>query len=289
MNRTSIKPLFIWAGGKSKMLKYYEQYFPQEITKYIEPFFGGGSTFLYVMEKYKPKNVIINDINKDIMRIYKCIKTNLQDFIHFCKKLEDVYIPLTKDDRKKYYYDIRNEYAYNYETMNNIQESATLYFLMKTGFNGIYQINKNTNNRYGTPSGLLKEKNNVFLYDNIQKWSQLLQNVIIKSSNWKDSIPSNIKKCFLFFDPPYRGCFTSYGQSFDDTCQKELLSYCENIDKSNKIFLCNRYINDDFYSNTPLKHIIIPVTYTAGRRKRNIENDSMTFSAKKASEILLYN
>ena len=65
-----MKPLFKWAGGKSRMLKHYQPFIPTEIKTYSEPF--------------------------------------------------------------------------------SPQQAATLYFLLKTSFNGIYQVNANTNGRFGT-------------------------------------------------------------------------------------------------------------------------------------------
>ena len=51
-----IKPLFIWAGGKTKMMKHYESLFPSafdnKIESYSEPFFGGGAMFLNVVQRY---------------------------------------------------------------------------------------------------------------------------------------------------------------------------------------------------------------------------------------------
>ncbi len=68
------KPLFIWAGGKNKMLKHYLPIMPKQVDTYVEPFFGGGAMFIHIVENYKPKNLIINDVNKDIIRIYNSIK-----------------------------------------------------------------------------------------------------------------------------------------------------------------------------------------------------------------------
>ena len=33
-----MKPLFKWAGGKSRMLKHYQPFIPTEIKTYSEPF-----------------------------------------------------------------------------------------------------------------------------------------------------------------------------------------------------------------------------------------------------------
>ena len=50
-----MKPLFMWAGGKTKLLKHYQPYLPSYVTHYHEPFFGGGAMFIYVMKRYRPR------------------------------------------------------------------------------------------------------------------------------------------------------------------------------------------------------------------------------------------
>ena len=176
-----MKPLFIWAGGKTKVLKHYAPFMPSSFETYYEPFFGGGAMFVYVMNTYQPKNVVINDINSDVMNIYKAIKTDLTEFQQRLDSLESQYIPLSKDDRKKFYFDTRHLHAWEYQEWSKTFEAATLYFLMKTGFNGIYQLNKNTNGRYGTPSGLLNQKDKVYDRDVLNWWHNALQNVTIKT------------------------------------------------------------------------------------------------------------
>ena len=176
-----MKPLFIWAGGKTKVLKHYAPFMPTAFETYYEPFFGGGAMFVHVMNTYRPKNVVINDINSDVINIYKAIKTDLDEFQQRLDSLESQYLPLSKEDRKKFYFDTRHLHAWNYQEWSPTFEAATLYFLMKTGFNGIYQLNKNTNGRYGTPAGLLNQKDKVYDRDVLKWWHDALQNVTIKS------------------------------------------------------------------------------------------------------------
>ena len=58
----------------------------------------------------------------------------------------------------------------------NQYESATLYFLMPTGFNGIFQTNTK-NGRYGTPCGLLNQKKQVFDREVVKWWLDAWQTV----------------------------------------------------------------------------------------------------------------
>jgi DNA adenine methylase len=282
------KPLFIWAGGKNKMLKHYLPIMPKQVDTYVEPFFGGGAMFCHIVQNYQPKKLVINDVNADIVRIYNSIKNNLPEFLFKLDSYCNVYLPMNKEDRKKYYFEVRHEHAYDYDKWSEAEEAATLYFLMKTGFNGIFQINNNTNRRYGTPAGLLNQKDKVYELDVVKWWNQALQNTEIMSGDWKECLKQvpDEDNTFVFLDPPYRDSFTSYGQTFGDEEQEKLIKYVRSR-KLSTAFLCNRDAEDGWFEERLGKLIMdkFPVTYTAGRRKQTEEG----FEAKQATEVLIRN
>ncbi len=276
-----MKPLFMWAGGKNKLIKHYQPYFPVDVENYCEPFFGGGAMFIYVMNTYKPSSATINDVNEDVINIYKSIKSNLPEFLDRLDYLQAQYIPKTKEDRKTYYYEVRHSHAYDYKKWSKPYEAATLYFLMKTGFNGIYQLNNNTNGRYGTPSGLLNQKTTVYDKTVVDWWHNSLQVTNIKNGDWKHAC-GHPKETFHFFDPPYRDSFADYGNGFSDRQLIELIKFSDTCDN---VMLSNRDDDGWFTDNKMgLDSVHIDVTYTAGRRKKTEDG----FKAKKAKEILLY-
>ena len=282
------KPLFIWAGGKNKMLKHYLPIMPKQVDTYVEPFFGGGAMFCHIVQNYQPKKLVINDVNADIVRIYNSIKNNLPEFLFKLDSYCNVYLPMNKEDRKKYYFEVRHEHAYDYDKWSEAEEAATLYFLMKTGFNGIFQINNNTNRRYGTPAGLLNQKDKVYELDVVKWWNQALQNSEVMSGAWKECLKQvpDEDNTFVFLDPPYRDSFTSYGQTFGDDEQEKLIKYVRSR-KLSTAFLCNRDAEDGWFEERLGKLIMdkFPVTYTAGRRKQTEEG----FEAKQATEVLIRN
>jgi DNA adenine methylase len=282
------KPLFIWAGGKKKMLKHYLPIMPKQVDTYVEPFFGGGAMFCHIVENYQPKKLVINDVNADIVRIYNSIKNDLPEFLVKLDSYCNVYLPMNKEDRKKYYFEVRHEHAYDYDKWSEAEEAATLYFLMKTGFNGIFQINNNTNRRYGTPAGLLNQKDKVYELDVVKWWNQALQNSEVMSGDWKECLKQvpDEDNTFVFLDPPYRDSFTSYGQTFGDDEQEKLIKYVRSR-KLSTAFLCNRDAEDGWFEERLGKLIMdkFPVTYTAGRRKQTEEG----FEAKQATEVLIRN
>ena len=275
-----VKPLFMWAGGKVKMLKHHAPYLPASCNTYSEPFFGGGAMYLHVQKILRPGKCYINDVNPGIVNIYRNVKENPTEFCGIVDTYQRQYLELDKVGRKRYYYDLRHEHAYSYEGWSAVSEAATLYFLMKTGFNGIWQINKNTNNRYGTPCGLLNQTDKVYDEANVLAWSELLQNTEIFCGDYSNCPSGELN----FFDPPYRDSFADYGTGWGDAETGKLLQYVNSL--NGKVLFCNRCDGTDFFESRrgKLNLTTFPVTYTAGRRKR--VGDS--FEAKKATEILLY-
>ena len=150
-----MKPLYIWAGGKNKMIPKYELDPGIPLSgydTYVEPFFGGGAMMIYIYKNNPSvQKFVMNDINAEIVGLYRAIKSDPHAFVNRMDTLEQQYLPLAKADRKKFYYALREQYTKHWTQWNSTEESATLYFLMKTGFNGIWQTTQTSNGRYATP------------------------------------------------------------------------------------------------------------------------------------------
>lgn len=331
-----MKPLFIWAGGKNKLLKDYTDFLPQNFEKYSEPFLGGGAMFIWAYNKNPNAHFYLNDLNEHIIGVYAAIKENPQDFLNILDKLCEEYLSLPRGEpckelekkhkkkynvvnwkkifeevpsKRHYYFMKRNEYQFDYDKWkdNPIEEAANLYFLMKTGFNGIWQTKtwsrktpppaeiEKAVGRFNTPCGLLNQGLNektgkfkeVYEKKDVLAWHKALQNCTLTSRDFKDTFEFIDKDSYVFLDPPYRGSFTQYGVDFDDKLQESVLDYFNSAkDKGAYALLSNRDIDDGFFEKRLRNNKIhyIDVTYTAGRRKKT-ENG---FEAKKAKEILMY-
>lgn len=267
------KPLFMWAGGKTKMLKHYVNIERPVYDTYVEPFFGGGAMFL----NERPSKSIINDINPEIMGIYKGVKNDPQSFIDASRVYADRYFKV--DDRKSFYYELREEYWAN-------PTPSHLYILMKLGFNGIWQTCKASNGLFGTPAGLLNHTKMEQIIDpaNIREWSQRLKDTDINIGGYNDlTIPDN---SFVYLDPPYRDSFTAYGGTFDDDHQKELVDWAKKQSEHSTVWLANREVEGETFFESLLpdsKFHYFDVTYTAGRRKKTDDG----YEAKKAREFVI--
>lgn len=261
---------------------------------FVEPFFGGGAMMIHIYENNPTvKRFVMNDVNPEIVGIYTAIKADVDNFIKRMDALQAAFLPLSKPDRKKFYYDLRKEYTTNWTQWNTTDESATLYFLMKTGFNGIWQTTQTSNGRYATPSGLLNQTTKCYDKDNVLEWNVFLQKVDIHCGDWSACVGEATDKTFFFFDPPYRDSFTSYSQVFSDQDHVKLIDFCKTADQAGHLVMyCNREANDSFYTDHQgqLELSYYNVTYTAGRRKQTKDDDGTIVSqtAKQAKEILLY-
>jgi DNA adenine methylase len=285
----------MWAGGKNKMLPKYEVTpgIPKSgYDTYVEPFFGGGAMMIYLAQ-HAPgiKRFVLNDINPEIVALYRAIKTDVNGFMHECDQHCAAYLPLAQADRKRYYYATRQSYITDYASWSPIKESATLYFLMKTAFNGIFQSTKEAKGRFCTPSGLLNHKGSVYDRNNVIQWNQFLQRVDIFNGDWQHCLEVS-DRAFYFFDPPYRGSFTQYAQTFTDQDHTDVIDFCRRADQADHlVFFAGRDTNDDFYTSRQgdLGLAKYPITYTAGRRSTAVKEDgSIQRKAKSATEILLY-
>ena len=91
------KPFLKWAGGKGQLLNKFEEIYPQElingqIDKYIEPFVGGVAVLFNVLQNYQIKKAYINDINKELINCYRCIKADVEEVINQLDTLEKEYL-----------------------------------------------------------------------------------------------------------------------------------------------------------------------------------------------------
>lgn len=294
-----MKPLYMWAGGKTKMLPKYQASPGIPLSgydTYVEPFFGGGAMMIY-LAKHAPgiQRFVLNDINSEIVALYRAIKTDVNGFMTECDQYCARYLPLAPADRKKYFYEVREQYITDYPNWSPVKESATLYFLMKTAFNGIFQTTKAAKGRFCTPSGLLNHRGSVYDRDNVIEWNQFLQRVDICNGDWRQCLAVG-GKAFYFFDPPYRDSFTQYAQIFSDQDHSDVIEFCRDAGAAGHfVFFAGRDTDDDFYTsrqgNLGLEKY--PIIYTAGRRGTKTVKDGQGTKqirqAKSAVEILLYN
>lgn len=262
--KSDYAPFVKWAGGKRQLLPTLRQYYPNElgksITRYAEPFVGGGAVLFDILQTYTLKEIYISDINAELINTYITIRDNVDTLIDCLSRMKTDYLSKTETERNTTYYDRRSRYndLKLGREKNSLEMAALFIFLNKTCFNGLYRVSPKTG--FNVPVG--KYKNPQILdADNLQKISSALQNVEIVCEDYRHSIDFIDENTFVYIDPPYRPLsktarFTSYAVGeFTDEDQKQLAEFSKIIDTKHAKFLLsnsdpkNTNQNDSFFDD----------------------------------------
>ena len=155
-----VKPFLKWAGGKGQLLSEIEKYYPfadRKITKYAEPFVGGGAVLFDILGKYELEAVYISDINAELINTYRIIRDDIDELISMLSVMQGEFLSLNTEYRKMYYLSKReqfNDLKVNGNERMNIKKASLMIFLNKTCFNGLYRVNKK--GLFNVPIGLIK-------------------------------------------------------------------------------------------------------------------------------------
>lgn len=262
---TPVRPFVKWAGGKSQLLTPIRQSYPlglgSSITKYAEPFVGGGAILWDILSRYHLSAVYISDINGELTNAYRAIRDESEGLIQRLSVMEQAYLPLDETGRKAYYYQTRqsfNQLQLSGESKKGLDGAAYFIFLNRTCFNGLYRVNRK--GLFNVPMGAYAKP---LICDeaNLRRLSQLLQPVEIVCGDYQKATTFIDGQTFVYFDPPYRPLnatsgFTSYSENgFDDHAQIALAEFITAMAaKGAKILLSNSDpknadIKDDFFDD----------------------------------------
>lgn len=266
-----VKPFLKWAGGKSQLLAEIEKFYPfgnGRITKYAEPFVGGGAVLFDILSKYNLEAVYISDINAELINTYSSIRDNIDELIDMLAVMQNDFVPMNSDARKAYYLAKRkrfNDLKTNGNEDIDIEKAALMIFLNKTCFNGLFRVNRK--GLYNVPMGSYK---NPMICDeeNLRAVSEKLQNVTIVCGDYRESADFIDDSTFVYFDPPYRpitdtASFTAYTENlFNDEEQIELAKFVDDMHKKGARIVIsnsdpkNTNAEDDFFDSIYSSHKI---------------------------------
>jgi DNA adenine methylase len=207
MNRAlKAKPFLKWAGGKTQLISEIERNLPNEIRTskftYIEPFVGSGAVLFWMLNNFPNlEKAVINDINSDLVNVYKTIASQPANLISVLKKLQNQFHDLQSSDEKKkeFYYQKRE--AYNTREADKTTQAALFIFLNRTCFNGLYRVNRG--NSFNVPMGSYSFPM-ICDEENILSVSEALQKVEILNGDFENTLDFASQNSFFYFDPPYK-------------------------------------------------------------------------------------
>lgn len=220
-NRAFLK----WAGGKFGLCDVISKMMPTSDCL-IEPFVGAGSVFLNTNYKH----YILNDINQDLINLYKILQQKPELFIKDAKLLFN-----EQNNQADAYYELRKSFN---ETTDAYQRSLIFLYMNRHGYNGLCRYNKSGG--YNVPFG--KYKKPYFPEKELIYFAQKSQQATFVCENYRDTFERAKQGAVIYCDPPYvplskTASFTSYaGNGFGLDEQADLANAAEEaIAKKQKI------------------------------------------------------
>ena len=195
-DRVIAKPFVKWPGGKRKLAPEILRLAPKKIKLYWEPFVGGGAVYFEIAQR--AERAILSDSNKHLMVAYGAVKYEVEELIQILRTH-------AREQHKDlgYYYKIRQQIPRKQTTI-----AARLIYLSKTGFNGLYRVNRR--GKFNVPKGDYVNPN-ICDEENLRAVNSCLQKTILFPPSPKFEITVQPSAGDLVYcDPPYHKTFTNY-------------------------------------------------------------------------------
>jgi DNA adenine methylase len=239
-------------GGKSLLTKKIIPKIPSHKC-YCEVF-AGAAWLLFRKEESEVE--IINDINTDLVTLYRVIKLHLVEFIRYIN-----WILVARDEFDRF----KKE---NPETLTDIQKAVRFYFLLKTGYAA--RLEKPSFNIAASSKPRL---NLLRIEEELSAVYLRLSRVYIENKPYETIIPRfDRPDTFFYVDPPYYDYEDYYGKGIfskdDFTKLRDILS------KINGKFIMS--INDaaeirDLYQEFKIETVKTSYTAAGANKKKQVQ------------------
>jgi DNA adenine methylase len=181
-------------GNKSKHLKHIIPLIPEFTGTYYEPFLGTGAVYLHLL----PKKAVLNDLNSDMINIWKLVKTNPELIIKEIEKFKKTFLPKSNQMKLIQCKDIVSKM----DTYSGDQRTINYLIMIYCSFNAIIE------KRFSSLLTDLHTNNRCHIFTNsyvfkISELCKILKNIKIENKDYKLVLKTTKKGDFVFLDPPY--------------------------------------------------------------------------------------
>jgi len=178
------QPIIPWIGGKRRLADRIFPLFPRH-SCYVEPFAGGAA--LYFLRPVPAEVEVLNDINGDLVNLYRVVQHHLEEFVRQFKWA------LSSRQVFKWLQETRPE------TLTDIQRAARFYYLQQSAFGG-----RVDGQSYGTATTQPPGLNLLRIEEALSAAHLRLSNTYIEHLPWQECIRRYDRPHTLFYmDPPY--------------------------------------------------------------------------------------
>ncbi|MBQ4470675.1 MAG: DNA adenine methylase [Synergistaceae bacterium] len=234
-----VMPFLKWLGGKRQLLGKFSELLPHEdIRSYCEPFVGGGAMLFHL----QPETAFVNDINSELINVYRVIKNSLDELIQELSRFEnkpEIFYKVRSWDRDKFQYGL----------LSNVQKAARIIYLNKTCFNGLYRVN--SSGEFNSPFGYYRNPQ-IINEPVLRAVSYYLNssNISLSCLDYADVLVNLDNRVFVYLDPPYdpvsdSSSFTGYSRGgFDRHEQIRLRKCCDELSRRGIKFMLSNSATD---------------------------------------------
>ena len=271
--KVAYRPFLKWAGGKSKLITQYEEFFPKAFTNYYEPFLGGGALFFHLCQTRLNFKAVLTDINADLINTYCCVKNNVGELVKILEEHQQKH-------NQYYYYDLRSR-----NDLQGLESAARLIYLNKTCFNGLYRVNPK--GEFNVPLGKYKNPK-ICNSDLLYSVAEALQSADIELRDFTAVLEyAKTSDDFVYFDPPYHPLsptsnFTAYSRNaFSKDDQIKLRDvFAELAKRGVKVMLSNSDCDfiRELYSDFNIVNISAARSINSNAKKRGMISEILVVS-----------
>ena len=233
-----VTPVLKWVGGKRQLLDTLRPLLPKTISKYCEPFVGGGA----MLFDLQPKKALVNDINSDLILVYTVIRDNVNELI---KRLEQF------ENTSEAFYAVRDwdRNRARYEALSDVERAARIIYLNKTCYNGLYRVNNA--GEFNAPFGNYKNPNivNAPVLKAVNTYFNTAE-ITFSTVDYSELLQNVRRGTFVYLDPPYdpvsdTSSFTGYAKGgFTKEDQIRLRKCCDELDRRGVQFMLSNSATD---------------------------------------------
>lgn len=255
MENKVVRSPFFYVGDKYKLMTQLRKLFPDNINTYIEPFAGGGSSFLNT----KANKYIVNDIDFYVIELHKCLSSyagKQDEFLQLLYSIIDEYglscsfrgITAPEELKKQYvktYYSHYNKEAYSKlkDNFNQQHDMVILYLLLIYGFNHMIRFNRA--GKFNLPVGNVDFNKNV--YNAICHYLTFMEQRDITFYNldfmeFLNTIEPD-KNSYIYLDPPYLISGSEYNKYWNEREEQRLCAYLDSLNEKGIRFGITNLIN----------------------------------------------
>lgn len=215
------RPFVKWVGGKTQLLAELLAAMPRRFGAYHEPFVGGGAFFFALSRQGRlPAAAHLSDVNRELISAYTTLRDDPEAVIEA--------LAGHPHDRQ-HFYEVRSLDPW---AMTAGERTARLIYLNRTGFNGLYRVNRR--GEFNVPFGSYTNPK-ICDEENLRAVSRALRRAEIEHRPFASVLDRARRGDLVYFDPPYvpvsaTASFVGYAQGgFDLAAQETLAQVFESL------------------------------------------------------------